>query len=191
MIFLFSFKILIICENIDFFVYFLGSCKSDDLWYMPSMSDVVQHGQQNGCLNFSKNLFLYKNRILILVVCCVVSRVFTVRLFFINTKIRDRQVVLQLVSFFCMHQLQMKIHWHSYYNYNAYLFNCIRNVILETQICGIHSSTNESWVVFHAGYHYSQLMAMITWAKKKFKQIYQYRTKCTYCDYIHGRLQKN
>ena len=65
----------------------------------------------------------------------------------------------------------MKIHWHSYYNYNAYLFNCIRNVILETQICGIHSSTNESWVVFHAGYHYSQLMAMITWAKKKFKKI--------------------
>ena len=27
-------------------------------------------------------------------------------------------------------------------------------------------------------------MAMITWAKKKFKQIYQYRAKCTYCDYM-------
>ena len=32
--------------------------------------------------------------------------------------------------------------------------------------------------------HCSQLMAMITWTKKKFKQIYQYRTKGTYCDYM-------
>ena len=30
----------------------------------------------------------------------------------------------------------------------------------------------------------SQLMAMVTWTKKKFKQIYQYRTKGTYCDYM-------
>ena len=27
-------------------------------------------------------------------------------------------------------------------------------------------------------------MAMITWAKKKFKQIYQYRAKGTFCDYM-------
>ena len=31
---------------------------------------------------------------------------------------------------------------------------------------------------------YSQLMAMVTWAKKKFKQICQYRAKGTYCGYM-------
>ena len=31
---------------------------------------------------------------------------------------------------------------------------------------------------------FTQLMAMVTWTKKKFKQIYQYRTKGTYCDYM-------
>ena len=32
-------------------------------------------------------------------------------------------------------------------------------------------------------------MAMITWAKKKFKQIYQYRIKGTYCHYM-GEYKK-
>ena len=38
--------------------------------------------------------------------------------------------------------------------------------------------------VFLQRVHTSQLMAMVTWSKKKFKQIYQYRTKGTYCDYM-------
>ena len=39
---------------------------------------------------------------------------------------------------------------------------------------------------------FPQLMAMITWTKKKFKQIYQYRTKGTYCGYMgdHKEIKK-
>ena len=35
----------------------------------------------------------------------------------------------------------------------------------------------------------TQLMAMITWAKKKSKQIYLHRTKGTYCSYM-GNYKK-
>ena len=39
---------------------------------------------------------------------------------------------------------------------------------------------------------YAQLMAMVTWAKKKFKQICQYRAKSTYCGYMgyHKKIKK-
>ena len=42
------------------------------------------------------------------------------------------------------------------------------------------------------GLYIPQLMAMITWTKKKFKQIYQYRTKGTYCGYMgdHKEIKK-
>ena len=39
-------------------------------------------------------------------------------------------------------------------------------------------------VFFPNRHYYSQLMAMVTWAKKKFKQICQYRAKSTYCGYM-------
>ena len=44
----------------------------------------------------------------------------------------------------------------------------------------------------HHNFDYTQLMAMITWTKKKFKQIYQYRTKGTYCGYMgdHKEIKK-
>ena len=40
------------------------------------------------------------------------------------------------------------------------------------------------YVILLSIFTYTQLMAMVTWTKKKFKQIYQYRTKGTYCDYM-------
>ena len=41
-------------------------------------------------------------------------------------------------------------------------------------------------------FHITQLMAMIIWTKKKFKQIYRYRTKGTYCGYMgdHKEIKK-
>ena len=65
---------------------------------------------------------------------------------------------------------------------------------ISSQIAGLTHPKNKSneKIAKESRTRQAQLMAMIIWTKKKFKQIYQYRAKGTYCGYMgdHKEIKK-
>ena len=73
-----------------------------------------------------------------------------------------------------------------------YIYIYVRNIMLIFIHHNLLNTIFRKKLTQASTYIISQLMAMVTWTKKKFKQIYQYRTKGTYCGYMgdHKEIKK-